>query len=152
MKDISADEAAGDTGELPAGAGGCSADPARTPAAAEQPDAGKYRLLSLADVDKRTIAYRETRRVLAGLEADLGGADALSTAERQLAQHAAALDVLFRKLGVERAAGARFAAQRSPKSWRVRSARAPFGRAACVSASTWSGRRSAKPASRSRAG
>src|SRR5262249_34042598 len=101
MKDISPDEAAGDTGELPAGAGGCSADPARTPAAAEQPDAGKYRLLSLADVDKRTIAYRETRRVLAGLEADLGGADALSTAERQLAQHAAVLAAILCDLEVK---------------------------------------------------
>lgn len=50
---------------------------------------GKARLSSLDSMDKRTSAYRETRKLIDEIEGDLGGSDRLSTAERQLVQHAA---------------------------------------------------------------
>jgi hypothetical protein len=46
----------------------------------------KQRTLKL---DKRSTAYLETRRFITAIEADLGGAEALSAAERQIVQHAA---------------------------------------------------------------
>jgi hypothetical protein len=50
---------------------------------------GKLRFLSLHDVDRRTAAYRKTVDLISAIEADLGGADRLSTGERQLIQRAA---------------------------------------------------------------
>jgi hypothetical protein len=52
---------------------------------------GKARLLTLDDLDRRTSAYRETRKLITDLEGDLGGGDRLSTGERQLVQRAAVL-------------------------------------------------------------
>jgi hypothetical protein len=57
--------------------------------------AGKARLLSLADIDQRTTAYRRTSELIGALEADLGGADQLSVAERQLIRHAAVTGALL---------------------------------------------------------
>jgi hypothetical protein len=56
---------------------------------------GKLRLLSLSDLDKRTAAYRETRRLIDEIETDLGGGDRLSTGERQLIQRAAVLGAVL---------------------------------------------------------
>ena len=42
---------------------------------------GKTRLLSLEDLDRRTASYRKTAEFIDRVEADLGGADRLSTAE-----------------------------------------------------------------------
>jgi hypothetical protein len=56
---------------------------------------GKLRFLTLADLDCRTAAYRETTRLIAEIEADLGGADQLSTGERQLVQRAGVMGALL---------------------------------------------------------
>ena len=61
-----------------------------------QPNAGgKLRLRSLDDLDRRTAAYRETRKLIDEIENDLGGGEALSTAERQLVQRAACLGAVL---------------------------------------------------------
>src|SRR5262245_42592385 len=49
----------------------------------------KVRLLSLADMDGRTLAAKNAKALIASLEDDLGGADRLSAAERELVQRAA---------------------------------------------------------------
>jgi hypothetical protein len=54
----------------------------------------RARLLTLNDLDGRTAAYRETRKLIDEIEADLGGADRLSTAERQIVQRAAVLGAI----------------------------------------------------------
>jgi hypothetical protein len=59
------------------------------------PRSGKARLLTLDGLDRRTAAYRETKRLIDELESDLGGADQLSSAERQIIQHAAVLGALL---------------------------------------------------------
>jgi hypothetical protein len=51
----------------------------------------KTRLLTLDGIDRRTAAYRETKQLIAEIQADLGGADNLSAAERQMVQHGAVL-------------------------------------------------------------
>jgi hypothetical protein len=50
---------------------------------------GKVRFLSLHDIDRRTTAYRKAADLIDAIETDLGGADRLSTGERQLIQRAA---------------------------------------------------------------
>lgn len=52
-------------------------------------DDGKVRLRSLADLDQRTVAAQKARAMVESLEADLGGADRLSTAKRALVTRAA---------------------------------------------------------------
>jgi hypothetical protein len=54
-----------------------------------QRSAQKQRPLTLADLDGRTNAAKIARQMIADLVSDLGGADALSTAQRTLAQRAA---------------------------------------------------------------
>lgn len=56
--------------------------------------AAKIRLTTLGDLDQRTKAARLARQVADDITSDLGGADSLSAAERQLAQRAAMLSVL----------------------------------------------------------
>jgi hypothetical protein len=56
---------------------------------------GKTRLLTLGDLDRRTAAYRETRKLIDEIEGDLGGGDRLSTGERQLVQRAAVLGAVL---------------------------------------------------------
>jgi hypothetical protein len=57
--------------------------------------AGKARLLSLADLDRRTAAYRETRKLIDEIEGDLGGRERLSTGECQLVQRCAVLGAVL---------------------------------------------------------
>jgi hypothetical protein len=57
--------------------------------------AGKSRLLTLDDLDRRTAAYRETAKLINEIEADYGGSDRLSTGERQLIQRAAVLGAVL---------------------------------------------------------
>lgn len=57
--------------------------------------AGKIRLLSLDGLDRRTAAYRVTRKLIDEIEGDLGGSDRLSTGERQLVQRAAVLGAVL---------------------------------------------------------
>ena len=56
---------------------------------------GKLRLLTLDDLDRRTAAYRETRKLIDEIETDLGGGERLSTGERQLVQRAAVLGAVL---------------------------------------------------------
>jgi hypothetical protein len=51
----------------------------------------KARLLAWHGIDQRTIAYKETKQLIIDIENDLGGADRLSAAQRQVIQHAAVL-------------------------------------------------------------
>jgi hypothetical protein len=51
----------------------------------------KQRTLRL---DKRSAAYLETKKLIAAIEADLGGAEALSAIERQLIQHASIIGAM----------------------------------------------------------
>jgi hypothetical protein len=51
----------------------------------------KNRLLTLEGLDRRTAAYRETKQLIEEISGDLGGADHLSAAERQMVQHGAVL-------------------------------------------------------------
>jgi hypothetical protein len=65
------------------------------PAEATPKGGGKARFLTLADLDRRTSAFRQTEALISALESDLGGADALTTGERQLVQRAAVLGAVL---------------------------------------------------------
>jgi|EndMetStandDraft_8_1072994.scaffolds.fasta_scaffold243520_1 hypothetical protein len=52
------------------------------------PKGGKARLLRLEDLDRRTGVYKQVAETIDRVEADLGGADSLSAAQRQLVRHA----------------------------------------------------------------
>lgn len=54
----------------------------------------KVRLLTLADLDKRTTAAKRAREIIDALRSDLGGADQLATGEAQLIQHAGMLGTM----------------------------------------------------------
>ena len=60
---------------------------------------GKTRLLSLEDLDRRTASYRKCAELIDRVEADLGGADRLSTAEQQIIRHAALTGAMLEDLG-----------------------------------------------------
>lgn len=53
--------------------------------------AGKFRLLTLDQLDGRTAAAKRARELIEAIEADLGGGDRLSEGSRQLIQRAAVL-------------------------------------------------------------
>lgn len=61
---------------------------------------GKVRLLSIGDLDGRTRAAQRCRESRADVLADLGGADNLSTLERQAADKVALLDAMITDQGV----------------------------------------------------
>ncbi|MDT3686481.1 MAG: hypothetical protein RO009_15715 [Pseudorhodoplanes sp.] len=61
------------------------------PAEAMPKGGSKARFLTLADLDRRTSAFRKTEALIVALESDLGGSEALTTGERQLVQRAAVL-------------------------------------------------------------
>jgi len=79
---------------------------ARYEADAGQVD-GKCRLLTLDGLDARTAAYRETRRLIDEVESDLGGAEHLSAAERQMVQHGAVLGAIAADLEAQYLKGRR---------------------------------------------
>jgi hypothetical protein len=66
---------------------------------------GKVRLTSLADLDRRTNAYRKTAELIDAVEADCGGADLLSTAERSIIRHAALTGAMIEDMGARWLAG-----------------------------------------------
>jgi hypothetical protein len=70
-------------------------------------DGAKHRLLALQDFDKRTLAYTETKKLITAIESDLGGADQLSAAERQIVQHAAVVGAMLADFEVRYLAGKR---------------------------------------------
>jgi hypothetical protein len=53
------------------------------------------KLLTLSDLDRRTAAYKRTCAIISSLQVDLGGADRLSCAQRQLTQRAAMLGAIL---------------------------------------------------------
>jgi hypothetical protein len=67
--------------------------------------AGKVRLLSLDDVDGRTVAYRRCVDLISHIERDLGGVRQLSTAQQQLVRHAALTATMLEDLGSRWLAG-----------------------------------------------
>ena len=66
---------------------------------------GKVRLATtskvkdLSSLDRRTAAYRKTLQLISAIEADLGGPDQLSTAERQIIRHAALTSAMLEDHG-----------------------------------------------------
>ena len=50
-----------------------------------------HRLRNLSDLDGRTTSAKRARQLVSALENDLGGSDSITTAARQLIQHAALL-------------------------------------------------------------
>lgn len=65
----------------------------------------KVRLLTLDHLDGRTTAARRARALIEELESDMGGADRLSTAERQIVQRAAILGALVEAAEAQALAG-----------------------------------------------
>jgi hypothetical protein len=65
----------------------------------------KARLLTLNDIDGRTTAARETRDLIAALEADQGGRDQISTARLQLIEAAGLTTAMRKDLGARWLAG-----------------------------------------------
>lgn len=63
--------------------------------AGNAPDGGKVRPLSLADIDRRTAAFRNSQALLADILSDLGGAANASAGQRELAQRAAVLAAMI---------------------------------------------------------
>lgn len=61
------------------------------PARGRAKSTGKAKLLTLQQLDGRTVAAKRTRQIITDLESDAGGADHLSTAERQIIVRAAIL-------------------------------------------------------------
>lgn len=53
------------------------------------------RFARFEDLDRRTGAYREARRLIVAIVADLGGADQLTAGEQQLVQRAAVLGAIL---------------------------------------------------------
>src|SRR5262245_20772340 len=62
--------------------------------------AGKVRLLSLGDLDRRTVVYREVTELIDQIERELGGTDQLSSARRQVIEAGALASAMRRDLGV----------------------------------------------------
>jgi hypothetical protein len=53
------------------------------------------RYVTFEKFDRRCAAFRETKRLIGEIEADLGGTDRLSTAERQLVQRGGVLGAIL---------------------------------------------------------
>jgi hypothetical protein len=66
---------------------------------------GKAQLRVLGDLDQRTKSFRKVCDLISAIEGDLGGADRLSTGERQLVQRAALLGALAEDMEVRWLAG-----------------------------------------------
>jgi hypothetical protein len=62
------------------------------------PHAPKVRLLTLADLDKRTTAAKRARYLIEKVTGDLGGQDQLATGECQIVQRAVLLGVMAEDL------------------------------------------------------
>jgi hypothetical protein len=62
--------------------------------------AGKVKLLSLTDIDRRCKAAQHAEEMRSAIAADLGGEEELSTLERALVEHAAMNAAMLRHLHV----------------------------------------------------
>jgi hypothetical protein len=58
-------------------------------------DGGKVRLLTLGDLDRRTVAARKVEELISDIQSDLGGREELSTLQVQLVQRAAVLGAIL---------------------------------------------------------
>jgi hypothetical protein len=58
-------------------------------------------LLMKHGIDKRSPAYLETKKLITAIEADLGGAEELSAAERQIVQHAAVVGAMITDMEIK---------------------------------------------------
>jgi hypothetical protein len=67
--------------------------------------AGKVRLFCVEDLDGRTRASQLVRATITSLADDLGGADRLSTAEKQIVNRAALVGAMCEDVGVRWLAG-----------------------------------------------
>jgi hypothetical protein len=69
--------------------------------AGSKPEGGaKQKLLTLGDLDGRTRAVQMVRATITALEADLGGADHLTTGESQIVKRAALTGAMLEDLAV----------------------------------------------------
>jgi hypothetical protein len=73
-------------------------DVAMTRAEQGEKPAGKIRLLTLADLDRRTRAAQQAVELRDAIIADLGGEDRISTLERAMAENAAMDVAILRHL------------------------------------------------------
>jgi hypothetical protein len=101
MNDLDANDDAenGDgatSGQQESGVGDANPLPAR-----RRPYIGHRKRASLLrqfeGLDRRSLPYLETKRLIDAMQADLGGADQLSAAEKQMVQHAAILGAVIAK-------------------------------------------------------
>jgi hypothetical protein len=67
--------------------------------------AAKAKLLTLDHLDGRTSSARAARDLMADIESDLGGADMISAAERQIIQRAAITGAILESMEAEWLAG-----------------------------------------------
>ena len=74
--------------------------PQDTKAKPQGSTAGKARLLTLDDLDRRTQAYQRTAEILEGVMSDMGGAEHCTTLQRSLAESVAVMGAMIRDLEV----------------------------------------------------
>jgi hypothetical protein len=76
------------------------ADDSATQTGSKVDSGAKAKLLTLADLDGRTRAVQMVRATITALEADLGGADHLTTGESQIVKRAALTGAMLEDLAV----------------------------------------------------
>jgi hypothetical protein len=59
----------------------------------------KARLLTLSSLDQRTVAAKQARETISAIETDLGGAENITTAKRQIIESAAVTSAMGRGFG-----------------------------------------------------
>jgi hypothetical protein len=65
----------------------------------------KARLLTLSSLDQRTVAAKQARETISAIETDLGGAENITTAKRQIIESAAVTSAMVADLGSRWLAG-----------------------------------------------
>ena len=65
----------------------------------------KAKLATLADLDGRTVAARMAKDTISAIESDLGGADNITTAQRQIIESAAVTGAMVADMGSRWLAG-----------------------------------------------
>ena len=76
-----------------------------SPRAAAMSGQPKARLLTLNSLDQRTVAAKQARDTISAIEADLGGAENITTAKRQIIESAAVTSAMVADLGSRWLAG-----------------------------------------------
>ena len=65
----------------------------------------KARLLTLGSLDQRTVAAKQARETISAIESDLGGAENIATAKRQIIESAAVTSAMVADFGSRWLAG-----------------------------------------------